>query len=628
MNIVIFGTGLFYEKNKQNKDIVEKNIIAFLDNNEKKIGKQVDGLPILHPKEICNLEYDEVIIMSSYAYEIKNQLLELGVRLEQIISYPYGGMAYDTWFRAQKPNKEQLKLQIQKKFEYEPLISVVVPTYNTPTHFLIEMIESVRNQTYRNWELCVADGSTIKEVIELLQSYESTEQRIKVKYLKENQGISENTNKALLLATGEYIALLDHDDLLTEDALYEIVEAININNKPDFLYTDEDNIDETGKFLFGPIFKPDYSPDLLKSYAYILHLMVFSKTLLATVGKFRKEFDGSQDYDMSIRLTQKANQIIHIPKILYHWRYHINSVSANPNAKTYAIEASVKMLNRNLSESKIKGQVKEVVGMAAYRIQYEISKTPLISFINFQEELTQEKLDEIYHIVESSTYKNIEILIGTFKNQVEEGYTQHPINIIENNKEINIPTILNRISKSAKGEYIIFSCGEIESVSDDWIEEMLMHIQREEIGIVAPKIYNENKVYCVGVIVAKQVNNLYTLIAEEQLYFGRNSVTRNLSAVDKACFMISKELFAENGQFDEEYEAYYWNIALCLKIRKQERLVLFTPYSEVKFKNLQTEWPINNKDKKIFRNHLKRIAFKNDPYYNINLDYNSIGMLK
>lgn len=278
---------------------------------------------------------------------------------------------YELWIKNNEPNEEELEKQKNTKFKINPKISIVVPMYNTPLNFFKELVESLINQTYSNWELCLADGSPKqdKKLKEILQK----DSRIKYIFLNENKGISENSNEALKLATGDYIALVDHDDLLPSFALYEIVKTINENPDVEFIYTDEDKIEETKENRCGPHFKPDFSIDTLRSNNYITHLSIFKKELMDKLGGFRSEYDGSQDFDIIIRATENTNKIIHIPKVLYHWRIHKKSVASASSAKPYAYEAGKKVIIDHLKRQNLEATVNhggDIPGV--YEVEYKV----------------------------------------------------------------------------------------------------------------------------------------------------------------------------------------------------------------------------------------------------------------
>ena len=258
-------------------------------------------------------------------------------------------------------------------------ISVIVPMYNTKERYLRELIDSLIKQTYSNWELCLADGSDEKN--EYVEKLITQDKRIKYKFLNENKGISENSNEAIKLATGEYLALLDHDDILPAFSLYEIVKVINKNREAEFIYTDEDKILENKENRLGPHFKQDFAPDTLMSYNYICHFSIFKKELVEKLGGFRKEFDGSQDYDLIFRATEQANQIVHIPKVLYHWRMNENSVALSSDAKPYAYEAAKRVIAAHLKRIGVKGKVEDSSILGIYKVKYEVQGNPKVSII-------------------------------------------------------------------------------------------------------------------------------------------------------------------------------------------------------------------------------------------------------
>ena len=284
---------------------------------------------------------------------------------------------YKIWIKNNEPNEEELELQRNHKFEYEPKISVIVPMYNTKYLYLKDLVECLINQTYTNWELCLADGSDEKK--EYVDELVNKDSRIKYKFLNSNKGISENTNEALKISTGDYIALLDHDDVLPIFSLYEIVKTINENKDAEFIYTDEDKILEEKENRCEPHFKPDYSPDTLMSYNYICHFSIFKRSLMDRLGGFRKEFDGSQDYDIIFRAVEQANKIVHIPKILYHWRMNMDSVTINPDSKPYAYIAAKKAILAHLNRLDEDAVIEDSSLLGIYKVNYKIKGYGIIN---------------------------------------------------------------------------------------------------------------------------------------------------------------------------------------------------------------------------------------------------------
>lgn len=549
------------------------------------------------------------------------------------------GITYEYWLKNHLPKEEELIEQRNFKFENSPLISIVVPTYNTPENFLREMIDSVINQTYSNWELCIADGSDEQSTINILKEYSKEYSNIKIKYLDRNEGISGNTNKALELVEGKYIGLFDHDDLLTQNALYEIVKVINENDSPDFIYTDEDKVDEKGVEFFDPHFKPDWSPDTLRSYNYITHFSVFKKELLEKVGNFRSECDGSQDYDMFLRLTEKSKNIYHIPKILYHWRCHKNSTAYSFGSKEYTINSAKRALKDHIKRLKIEGVVKDGLFPTSYNIEYKIIDSPKISIIIPNKDSLEDLKKCIESIKEKTEYNNYEIIIVENNSQTEEIFEyykkiekQNQIKVILwKGIEFNYSAINNFGSKFCTGEYIVLLNNDIEVITPNWIENMLMHAQREEVGIVGCKLYYpDNSIQHGGVILG-----IGGIAGHSHKYFdrhdngisGRLKVVQNLSAVTAACLMIKKSIFEKVEGLDENFKVAFNDIDLCMKIRSLEKLIIWTPYVEMYHYESKSRGSEDTPEKiNRFQSEINRfkekwgyILEKGDPYYNINL---------
>lgn len=543
---------------------------------------------------------------------------------------------YDKWFRESCPTEEELQCQRNEKFEYTPLISIVVPTYNTKPVFLKAMVESVQKQTYSNWELCIADGaSTNEETLEMLRNYEKEDKRIKVKYLKENYMISGNTNEGLSLVSGEYVALLDHDDLLTYDALYEYIKILNEDRTVDFMYSDEDKIDEKELEFFGPHFKQDWAPDTLRSYNYITHFSVFSKELLDKAGNFRSEFDGSQDFDMILRLTEKANRVVHIPKILYHWRVHNGSTAAGIDVKPYAIEAGRRSIEEHLKRMDIKGTVKRGNFSGCYKVEYDIENNPKVSIIipNKDEVSTLKKC--ISSIIKKSTYSNYEIIVvennstenSTFK-YYDELSKMDKVKVVKWEREFNYSAINNFGVANCDGEYILLLNNDTEVIKEKWLEELVMHAQRPEVGIVGGKLYYpDDTIQHAGIVVG--VNGVADHIGKgygryENGHMGRLLIKQNVSAVTGACLMIRRNVYEEVQGLTEDFAVAFNDIDLCLKVREKGYLIVFNPYVELYHYESKSRGAEDTPEKiQRFNREISMFYEKwgeniIDPYYNIN----------
>jgi len=568
--------------------------------------------------------------------------------IQKALAYSFRNLnnTYECWISKNEPTLKELKQQRKYRFNYQPKISIIVPVFNTPRQFLIEMIESVLGQTYPNWELCIVDGgSTEKYIKEILDNYSKMDKRIKVKYLSENKGIVGNSNEALNLATGDYITFLDHDDLLPPFALFEVVKAINENPDVDVIYSDEDKIGLDGK-RFDPYFKPDWNPDLLKSANYITHLFVIKKELLDNIGWFREGFDGSQDYDLILRATEKAKEIVHLPKILYHWRVWGNSSSFSPETKMYAYNAGKKALEEHLKRLSLNGKVEILKPFYGwYKITYEIKETPLISIIIPNKDninLLQNCLESIY---KKSTYKNFEILIvennsveeKTFRfyEEIEKRFKN--LKIIYYDKTFNWSAINNYAVNYSRGEVLLFLNNDTEATNGDFLERMVEHLQREEVGIVGAKLYfPDNTIQHAGVIVGLggvAGHSHKHFPRNHPGYFGRLISIQNLSAVTGACMMVKRRVFEEVGGFSEEFPVTFNDIDFCLKVREKGYLIVWTPYAELYHYESKTRGYDDTPEKQErfkreierFQKKWKSFLEKCDPYYNPNLSLDGEG---
>jgi GT2 family glycosyltransferase len=557
-------------------------------------------------------------------------------RLDKII---YWDAPYELWVTRNEPDLKELARQRRHKFKYEPLISVIIPTFNTPNRFLVAAINSVLCQTYSSWELCVADGGSQKtHVKRILKTFSEKDKRIKVKFLPKNKGIAENTNEALSLATGDFIALLDHDDTLAPFSFFEIIKALNENPDTDFIYSDEDKILKNRKKRFDPYFKPDWSPDTLRSHNYICHLTVIKRELLNRIGWFKGEYEGSQDYDLILRATERAEKIIHIPKILYHWRASRESAAGNTYAKLYAFESGKKALKAHIDRIGLKGTVEHGASRGVYKITYPIGLSSNISIIipNRDEAESLERC--VNSVINRSTYKNIEIIIvengsinnSTFKlyNELEKGKNTR---IIEWKKPFNYAAINNFAVPYAKGEVILFLNNDTEVRNPDWLERMLEHILRREIGAVGAKLYfGNNSIQHAGVVIG-----VGGVAGHPHRYFRKNSfgymnrlkIVHNLSAVTAACLMTRRGVFEQVGGFDERFAFAFNDVDLCLKMREKGYLVIWTPYAELYHYESKTRGNEDTREKRsrfrgeieYFRGKWKSVLEKGDPYYNPNL---------
>ena len=532
----------------------------------------------------------------------------------------------------------ELKREKAQAFSYRPKVSIVMPVWNVERKWLSAAIESVRGQIYDNWELCIADGgSTKRSVAEVLKEYVTLDSRIKVKLLGENKGIAGNSNEALTLATGDYVGFLDHDDELSPDALYEVVSLLNRKPEADFIYSDEDKVNEDGE-RYDPHFKPDWAPDTFRSNNYICHFTVISKSLVDEVGSFRPGYDGSQDYDLFLRTTEKAKCIQHIPKVLYRWRSVEGSAAGNVTAKMYAFESAKKALMNHLERTGIKGVVEDGNYLGVYRVRYQIEGTPLVSIII----PTRDKVEVLKKCMESiqnkSTYGNYEILVVDNQSTEEETFryfreleASDGVRILPYDQHLNYPALNNYAVSQVKGEYLLFLNNDTEVITPGWIEAMLEFAQRKDVGSVGALLYYpDDRVQDAGVVIGigGVADHVFRGIPRGvNGYFGRHRIIQNMSAVTAACLMMRKSVFEEIGGFDAGFSHAYNDIDLCLRVRDEGYLVVYTPYAELYhceslsrgFEDTPEKMIRDCKEAKLFFEKWRKVIKKGDPYYNPNL---------
>jgi GT2 family glycosyltransferase/2-polyprenyl-3-methyl-5-hydroxy-6-metoxy-1,4-benzoquinol methylase len=533
-----------------------------------------------------------------------------------------------------------LKEQRNTKFSKDIKFSVVTPLYNTSKTMLCEMIESVQAQTYSNWELCLADGSDEEHVfiVNICEKYAKKDSRIKYRKLEKNLGISGNTNAALAMVSGNYVGLLDHDDLLHPSALFEVAKAI-CDRDADFIYTDEDKTDEQNEKYFEPNFKPDFSIDYLRTINYICHFSVFKKSLLDQVGAFYSEYDGSQDHDMILRLTEKAKNIVHISKILYHWRAIANSTAVDPFAKTYTTKAGIKAVTAHLSRCGLSAIVENnTVRPYIYRITYAITGNPLISIIIPNKDHLPDLKKCMDSIIEKTTYSNYEIIIVENNSETSGIFdyyktveTASKVKVLLFDEAFNFSRINNFAANSANGDYLLLLNNDIEVISPNWIEEMLMYAQRPDVGAVGAKLYYpDDTIQHAGVIlglggVAGHSHKHYP--RNHPGYMVRLVTTQNLSSVTGACMMIPKKVFDEVGGFDDRFKVAFNDVDICMRIRRAGYLIVFTPFAELYhyesksrgFEDTPEKQQRFNGEKLLFQQLWSQELNVGDPYYSINL---------
>lgn len=542
------------------------------------------------------------------------------------------------------PTPEEAGRQRATKFSKDIRFSILVPLYNTPKNFLIEMLQSVLNQTYENWQLCLADGSDDEHAFvgELCSEYAVKDKRICYRKLEKNEGISGNTNECLKMAEGDYIGLFDHDDILHPSALYEYMVKI-CGEDADYLYCDETTFkgNKTIDDMLTLHFKPDFSIDNLRANNYICHFSVFDRKLLEGMELFRSQFDGSQDHDMILRLTSRAKHVVHVPKLLYYWRSHKASVAADINAKSYAIEAARNAVADHLEVNGFRNF--EIVSTKAFetifRIKYEVLGNPKISIVIPNKDHVEDLSRCVDSILKQSTYDNYEIIIVENNSATQEIDAYYKslekyanIRIVRYEGPFNYSEINNFGVSFASGEYLVLLNNDTQVISINWMEELLMYAQREDVGAVGAKLYYADKtIQHAGIVIGLGAHRTaghthYRVVKTNLGYMGRLCYAQDVSAVTGACLMVKKALYEELGGLDESFAVALNDVDFCLRLREKGYLNIWNPYSELyHFESISRGLDATGERAKRydeesahFREKWKVQLAKGDPYYNPN----------
>lgn len=567
---------------------------------------------------------------------------------------------YAPWFEQHRVSEEKLDKQRKnwKRFPKQPKISIIVPCYRTPGQYLIEMMDSVRLQSYPNWELCLADATPGEEVQQSVEQYRKKwqEDRIVYRHLEDNLGIAGNTNAGLEFATGDWISLLDHDDLLALDALYEIVKKINEDDAYGAVYTDEDKVEEQrGKLIHSqPHFKPDFNIDLLRSNNYITHFFCVKKTIVEEQGGFRSEFDGAQDYDFILRSVEHAKKIGHVPRILYHWRLHSSSTADNPLSKCYAYEAGQRALEEHLKRCKEAGEVEQLKFFGFYRVKYKVKTPSLVSVIipNKDEAGTLRRCVES---LQKTEYRNYEVIIVE-NNSVDSetfdyyrelcGEAYRPgsmqlscsgtlpggqrVRVLTWEGPFNYSAINNFGASYAEGDYYVLLNNDIEILTKDWLEQLLANCQRKDVGIVGTRLYYPDNTYQhAGIVVGIDgiAANMYPgMRREREGYLHKAALQLNYSAVTAAFLMIRRDVFEKIHGFEEQLAVAFNDVDLCLRAVEAGYLVVYDPYVEAYHYESKSRGKEDTKEKirrfeqeiEFFRSRWITLLKQGDPCYNPN----------
>ena len=508
------------------------------------------------------------------------------------------------------PSPEEIEKARNTVFKKEHIFSILIPLYNTPESFLRELLDSVEAQTYGGWELCFADGSDdahgyvadiVREYAEKDMAAYRKRERIKYKKLDCNGGISENTNACFELATGDFYALMDHDDLLHPSALFEYMKVLE-EKEAYFIYSDEATFQgDSINNMVTLHFKPDFAPDNLRANNYICHFSAFRRELIDRVGRFRSEYDGSQDHDLILRLTHEASRypdgIVHVPHILYYWRSHAGSTAADINAKTYAIDAAKRAVASSLTADGMEGfEIESSKAFATiFRIRYRLVSKPKVSVIIPNRDHEEELRRCIDSIMLRSSYENYEIVVvenGSTAEGVKEYYGElrkaPNIRVIEVRQEsFNYSELINKGVEASEGEYLLLLNNDTEVITRDWIEELLMYAQRNDVGAVGAKLfYPDHSIQHAGVVIGLGAHRTaghvhYGLASTNLGYMGRLCYAQNFTAVTGACLMVSRKDYDACGGLDEGFAVALNDVDLCLKLRHMGRVNVFTPFAEL-----------------------------------------------
>lgn len=565
------------------------------------------------------------------------------VIIEVVGNYLATTSQYSQYLLRKKLNKETIKQYKRNSntFTDKPLFSIIMPVYNPRIDLFTKTLDSIKNQIYEYWELCIADdNSSDPEIKEILEKYCKIDERIKVVYREQNGHISKASNSALELATGEYSVLMDHDDILREDALYEMAKAVNINGGADLIYSDEDKIDEWGLHS-DPHFKPDWCPDNLLSRNYLGHVCAFKTAQIRDVGAWRVGYEGSQDYDLVLRYTEIYDKVVHIPEVLYHWRIHSESAALSEAVKPYAYRAAQSALTEAMTRRGMEATVDFLDSFRGYSIRFKLKNENARVSIIIPSRNKAEVLRKCLRSIErNSTYLNFEIIVidnnsdqKDFFGLMKQFSRQKaiPFKCVEDKETFNFSRLINLGRKNATGEFLLLLNNDTEVISPDWMEAMMEHAQRKEIGVVGAKLlYDNDTIQHAGVIVGLGGAAGHVLVGEDRDgpgYFNYVNMLNTYSAVTGACFMVRTSVFDEVGGFDENFGTEYNDVDFCLKVMEAGYRNLYVPHCELyHYESISRGHPHSTaesykkhvKEVNLFRKKWKSYVEK-DPCYNPNL---------
>ena len=549
---------------------------------------------------------------------------------------------YDTWLRIMRVSRQELFEQRKTKFSYAPKFSVVVPLYHTPAKFLKDLVRSMMYQSYANWELCLVNASPEDvQLTSLLENWAMRDKRIRVIRLEKNLGIAQNTNAGIAASTGEFIAFLDHDDFLEPDALFCYADALNKDKTIDVFYSDEDKTDEYAAHYFYPHFKSDFNIDLLHANNYMCHFLAVRKSLVDTVGGLNEKFDGAQDYDFVLRLTENTKKIYHCPRILYHWRCSNQSTAANQGNKMYAIHAGKAALNAHYKRIGWNARAQEGAVDGWYQTKFTLKEEPLVSILIPNKDHTDDLDVCLNSFFERADYQNYEFIIIENNSVLPETFAYYEkiekehdnVKVVYWEAGFNYSAINNFGFKFAKGDYIMLLNNDVELITPDIFQSMLGFCMRPEVGIVGAKLlYNDHTVQHAGVLVGAGglADHVFKGIHEDDPgYMGRAISSQDVSAVTAACLMVKKSVYEEVGGLEEEFQVAFNDVDFCLKVRKAGYLIVYDAdvklfHYESKSRGMEdtTERFIRfGNEMMLLNSKWDILSTFVDPYYNPNLSY-------
>ena len=549
---------------------------------------------------------------------------------------------YDTWLRIMRVSRQELFKQRKTKFSYAPKFSVVVPLYHTPAKFLKDLVRSMMYQSYANWELCLVNASPEDvHLTSLLENWAMRDKRIRVIRLEKNLGIAQNTNAGIEASTGEFIAFLDHDDFLEPDALFCYVDALNKDKTIDVFYSDEDKTDEYAAHYFYPHFKSDFNIDLLHANNYMCHFLAVRKSIVGTVGGLNEKFDGAQDYDFVLRLTENTKKIYHCPRILYHWRCSNQSTAASQGNKMYAIHAGKAALNAHYKRIGWNARAQEGAVDGWYQTKFTLKEEPLVSILIPNKDHTDDLDVCLNSFFERADYQNYEFIIIENNSVLPETFAYYEkiekehdnVKVVYWEAGFNYSAINNFGFKFAKGDYIMLLNNDVELITPDIFQSMLGFCMRPEVGIVGAKLlYNDHTVQHAGVLVGAGglADHVFKGIHEDDPgYMGRAISSQDVSAVTAACLLVKRSVYEEVGGLEEEFQVAFNDVDFCLKVRKAGYLIVYDADVKLFHYESKSRGMEDTTDRFIrFGNEMMLLNSKwdilstfVDPYYNPNLSY-------